>query len=274
MSSKSGSVGGGGGNVGKSQGVSGSASGSSGASKSTPKANSAFTGGSFNVKAGFNGAALTKANLMSKLPSVAPPKTRTLNVSTPKMDPASEAKLAKINPQVANRLRNAAADLKKQGPKVGFEIALGKRTDKEQKAYYAQGRESLSKVNSLRKSAGLPPITANENKGKITKAKTGVNSYHYYGLAADIVPVVNGKRTYNLDKKIPAAQWDKIMDTIGAAGKKQGLEWGGDWKTPDMPHFELSGGAKKASDWAPKLNANGEQAVWSEVNKQYPAVNP
>jgi hypothetical protein len=273
MSSKSGSVGGGGGNVGKSQGVSGSSSGGSGAAKSTPKANSAFTGGSFNVKAGFNAAAVTKANLMAKVAGVATPKTRTVSIPTPKMPPASEAILAKINPQVANRLRNAAADLKKQGPKIGFEIVQGKRTDKEQKAYYAQTREPLSKINALRKAAGLPPITAKDNKWA-TNAKKVADSFHKYGLAADIVPVVNGKRTYNDDKKIPAAQWDKIMDTIGAAGKKQGLEWGGDWKTnPDMPHFQLSGGAKKASDWDSKFNANGEQAVWNEVNKQYPTVN-
>jgi peptidoglycan LD-endopeptidase CwlK len=273
MSGKSGSVGGGGGNVGKSQGISGGKSGGQAPTKSPVKANSAFTGGSFNVKAGFNAAAVTKANLMAKLPSVAPPKAKTTSVAAPKMDPASEAKLAKINPQVANRLRNAAADLKKQGPKVSFQIALGKRTDKEQKAYYAQSREPLSKVNALRKSAGLPPITAAENKIQVTKAKTGVNSNHYYGLAADIVPVVNGKRTYNKDKKIPAAQWDKIMDTIGAAGKKQGLEWGGDWKKKDLPHFQLSGGANKPTDWLSKLNTGGEQAVWNEVNKQYPTVN-
>ncbi len=52
---------------------------------------------------------------------------------------------------------------------------------------------------------------------------------HGYGLAFDAVPLKNGKidwKDYTLFKK------------MGAIGKSLGLEWGGDWKSVDCPHFQ------------------------------------
>lgn len=66
-----------------------------------------------------------------------------------------------------------------------------------------------------------------------SRARWGL-SPHNYGVAFDLVPVVNGAATWD----VPTATWKKI----GEAGKRAGLVWGGDFKTiVDRPHFELAG---------------------------------
>lgn len=57
---------------------------------------------------------------------------------------------------------------------------------------------------------------------------------HGFGLAFDVVPIVNGK-----------AIWDNqgMWNKIGTLGKSLGLTWGGDWKSIiDKPHFEYTQG--------------------------------
>lgn len=60
-------------------------------------------------------------------------------------------------------------------------------------------------------------------------------SYHNHRLAFDVVPLEYLKFT---DWNPSGPLWAKI----GAIGKSVGLEWGGDWKKPDLPHFQFSGG--------------------------------
>jgi hypothetical protein len=62
----------------------------------------------------------------------------------------------------------------------------------------------------------------------------GGRSKHQYGLAVDVVPIVNGKPV-----------WDNVIlwKKIGMTGEKLGLRWGGRWKKPyDPGHFEWTGG--------------------------------
>ncbi len=61
----------------------------------------------------------------------------------------------------------------------------------------------------------------------VTNAQAG-ESYHNYGLAFDIVPIVDGKAMYD------TSHWP----LIGKVGKSYGFKWGGDWSRPDKPHFE------------------------------------
>jgi peptidoglycan L-alanyl-D-glutamate endopeptidase CwlK len=61
---------------------------------------------------------------------------------------------------------------------------------------------------------------------------------HGFGLAFDVVPIVNGKAVWNNQ-----GLWNKI----GALGKSLGLEWGGDWKSIiDKPHFQYTQGLNSA----------------------------
>lgn len=48
---------------------------------------------------------------------------------------------------------------------------------------------------------------------------------HHYGLAADIVKVVNGEPS-----------WDGSFDFLQELAEKHNLIWGGNWGTPDAPH--------------------------------------
>lgn len=100
-------------------------------------------------------------------------------------------------------------------------IAQGLRTMAEQDALYAQGRTKPGNI--------------------VTNAKAG-QSIHNYGLAVDIVLIIDGK-TASWDTK---ADWDNDrkadwMECVEVF-KKHGWDWGGDWKSfKDMPHFEKKG---------------------------------
>lgn len=68
---------------------------------------------------------------------------------------------------------------------------------------------------------------------KYTSSGAG-RSKHQYGLAIDIVPMVDS-----------AAVWDNtaLWKKIGMTGEKLGLRWGGRWKKPyDPGHFEWTSG--------------------------------
>lgn len=68
---------------------------------------------------------------------------------------------------------------------------------------------------------------------RYTNSKAG-QSRHQYGLAVDVVPVVDS-----------VAVWDNTLlwKKIGIVGEKLGLRWGGRWRNPyDPGHFEWTGG--------------------------------
>jgi peptidoglycan L-alanyl-D-glutamate endopeptidase CwlK len=120
------------------------------------------------------------------------------------------------------------------------------RTFAEQDALFAQGRSKPGKV--------------------VTNAKGG-QSYHNYGLAIDIVLILdkdkNGtfetaswdvKSDFDGDKK---ADWMEVVQIF----KRYGFEWGGDWKFLDLPHFQKSFGKSiyelRALHTAGKVDKNG-----------------
>jgi peptidoglycan L-alanyl-D-glutamate endopeptidase CwlK len=185
---------------------------------------------SYQAKAEFNQADLVRANLEAR--------------GIPPMNAVSEARLARINPQLANRIRLMAAELKSQG--ITIIAVSGLRTFAEQNALYAQGR---TKPGSI-----------------VTNARGG-QSLHNYGLAVDVVPLgANGQPNWNVGNDV----WQKI----GAAGKRQGMEWGGDWRSfVDRPHFQMTAG-KNVSTLLSEYNRNGGNlpAIWNDVNKNYPNV--
>lgn len=59
-------------------------------------------------------------------------------------------------------------------------------------------------------------------------------SYHNHRLAFDVSPI----------EYLSMPDWNPtspLWAKIGAIGKSVGLEWGGDWKKKDLPHFQLTG---------------------------------
>lgn len=90
------------------------------------------------------------------------------------------------------------------------------RTFAEQDALYAQGRTKPG--------------------AKVTNAKGG-QSYHNYGLAIDIVLLVDKKASWDTKSDFDGdgkSDWQEAV----AIFKRHGFEWGGDWKFTDMPHFQ------------------------------------
>jgi len=73
-----------------------------------------------------------------------------------------------------------------------------------------------------------------KSMGKNYTRSGGGKSKHQYGLAIDVVPVIDS-----------VAQWDnaKLWRKVGIIGEQLGLNWGGRWKSLyDPGHFEWTGG--------------------------------
>ena len=132
-----------------------------------------------------------------------------------------------------------AKDLLRRLEAAGVEYAVTstKRTTVEQAALYAQGRETLERVNGLRVFARLHPITARENTYTVTNCN-GITklSNHQGGRALDLVPLdARGRPFWPRKESILWAE-------IAVHGEAAGFSWGGRWKVPDMPHWELPEG--------------------------------
>lgn len=95
------------------------------------------------------------------------------------------------------------------------------RTFAEQNLIYAEGRTKTGTIK--------------------TNARPGF-SFHNYGLAIDIVLIIDGK-TASWDMKSDfdkdgKADWMEVV----AIFKQYGWEWGGDWRFFDGPHFQKTFG--------------------------------
>lgn len=141
-------------------------------------------------------------------------------------------KLGDLKPIAAAKATAALADLKREG--VPCVVTYTLRTDAEQSALYAQGRESLDVVNSKRKIAGLYALSEKENTYTVTNCDGIRNkSRHQTGTAIDVVPLEGTRAIWpNGD--------DPRWIAISKAFKAHGFIWGGDWKDfPDYPHYQL-----------------------------------
>ena len=119
-------------------------------------------------------------------------------------DPRSEKNLATVQPQLQKLGRELLRRLAAEG--LTFKVTSGNRTKAEQAALYAKGRTT-----------------------KGPKVTWTMNSRHIGGRAIDLT-LFSGKNPV----------WEsKHYDAAGRIGEELGLKWGGRWKTPDRPHFEL-----------------------------------
>jgi len=111
---------------------------------------------------------------------------------------------------------------------------------------YAQFRFSHV-LRTFKEQDDLYAIGRTKPGRKVTNASGG-NSNHNYGLAVDIVQLLDKDRngsfesaSWNLKHDadfdgIP--DWDEVVDIF----KRYGWSWGGLWRTPDSPHFEKTFG--------------------------------
>jgi len=140
-------------------------------------------------------------------------------------DKATDRKLATLHPDVQDQMKSFILESKLR---FGIDVRVtdGYRTYAEQDKLYDKGRTAPGSI--------------------VTKARGG-QSNHNFGLAIDVVPFENGK-----------LNWDtKNYPLIGRIGISRGLEWGGNWKFVDKPHFQnLFGKSLKELSALPK-DANG-----------------
>lgn len=108
-------------------------------------------------------------------------------------------------------------------------ISETKRSLTVQMAYYSRSRmKNIEDVRKMYKAAGLyTPSDAECN----TANTWTLSSKHIDGLAIDFVPIKNGSYWWGA----PLEVWEEM----GKIGKSCGLNWGGDWKNKDCPHFEV-----------------------------------
>lgn len=127
------------------------------------------------------------------------------------MTPRSEQTLAPLEPSFASAVRAAQATLEPAG--IFLCVYSGLRTSDEQNADFGRGRTLPGSI--------------------VTNARAG-QSMHNYGLAADIVPYLQGQDG--------ALDWNSSSPrflAMVAALKSEGLAWGGDWvHFKDMDHFQ------------------------------------
>lgn len=151
----------------------------------------------------------------------------------PKLDAISLTRLSRMHPKVrAESIALYGAACQALTGRATVRITQTLRTFPEQTALYAQGRTTKGPNASKKDPLG----------DTVTDAKAG-QSYHNYGVALDIVLLID-------DKEV---SWDRLKDFDGdkvpdwmevvKVFKDAGWSWGGDWKSrKDYPHFEKTFG--------------------------------
>jgi len=129
-------------------------------------------------------------------------------------DQRTEANIATLLPKAQIAARKAMVAVKGLGGGLTVQILSGTRTYAEQTAIYAQGRTKPGKV--------------------VTNAKAG-QSNHNFGIAFDI-GIFKGKNYYDGDT---TAEIKAYADASKLIKPATGLDWGGDWRKADTPHYEL-----------------------------------
>ena len=126
------------------------------------------------------------------------------------LDERSEIQIATLHPLTQKAARAFLGVAKTIAAKVGCDVKMisGTRSYMEQDALFARGRTTPGK--------------------KVTNAAAG-HSNHNFGLAFDI-GVFRG-REYCGEHP--------LYNELGTLGKSLGLEWGGDWKFCDEPHYQM-----------------------------------
>jgi len=147
----------------------------------------------------------------------------TSSVPIPELSPdrVTLRRIEQIHPQLRVELQAIYDEIIRRKVSVRFTQVF--RTFAEQDQLYAQGRTLPGK--------------------RVTNARGG-QSYHNYGLAVDIVLLIDNGKSVSWDRELDLdkdglADWQEIVHVF----KHFGWDWGGDWVSfKDYPHFEKSFG--------------------------------
>lgn len=125
-----------------------------------------------------------------------------------KLNASSLAKLKKVHPDLVRVVNRCVRDWKDDV--LTFIVTCGPRTVEEQRLLVAKGASKTLRSRHL--------IAPNG-----------------YAHAIDVAALLNGKVRWDWPL------YDKLAKALKAAAKaeKVPLEWGGDWKFRDGPHFQL-----------------------------------
>jgi RHS repeat-associated protein len=121
----------------------------------------------------------------------------------------NERRISQLGPHAQAKARNAMQIAGAGGKTLG--VTETYRTEEQQDALYAQGRTTT---------------------GDIVTNCQGANCPHVQRRALDVYPVRNG--TLQIQNATASD-----MQQIGEIGKAAGFEWGGGWRSPDRPHWEV-----------------------------------
>ena len=135
-------------------------------------------------------------------------------------------KMKKVHPKLVEVMKAAIV-----GSPFDFRITAGARTTEEQFALYQKGRT-------------LPGPKVTNCDGKNFKSNHQIKS-DGYGHAVDVFPcgvIENGVyRKFTSEEGYDDKKLESIANHILAIAKSKNVnvEWGGNWKMHDTPHFEL-----------------------------------
>jgi peptidoglycan L-alanyl-D-glutamate endopeptidase CwlK len=133
------------------------------------------------------------------------------------MDKSTLDRIAKLHPKVREEMKTIIDECNQVlSGRSQVRVAQGLRTFAEQDALYNQ-------------------------RPKVTNARGG-QSIHNYGMAVDIVLIIDGKTaswdTHKDWDNDGVADWDECVKIFA----KHGWSWGGNWSSfKDMPHFDKIG---------------------------------
>lgn len=83
--------------------------------------------------------------------------------------------------------------------------------------------------------------------GKIVTNAKGGQSYHNFGLAIDLVLIIDGKdASWDINTDFDGDGLNDWMECVSIF-KKYGYKWGGEWKFKDSPHFQKTFGMSLAA---------------------------
>lgn len=162
-----------------------------------------------------------------------------------KYDKITIERISKMHPSLREKIEQDYIECNNSvlGAGVRLRFSQSYRSISEQDALYAQGRTKPGNI--------------------VTNARGG-QSYHNYGLAFDMVLLIDtdGNGTFetaswdrlkDLDKD-KKSDWMEVVDFF----KSKGWQWGGDFKSfKDYPHFQLTYGNSIADLKAMDIDDDG-----------------